>query len=637
MHSPTTRCPVASCHGLMSRLICLMAVLLVSAATAQAEDDALPDVAAAPRRMEVPIEQLAESITVIGRAEIERRGWRTLPDVLREVPGLHVAQSGGRGKTTSVFTRGTESDHTLVLIDGIEVSDPSTPGSTFDLAHLLTENIERVEVLRGPQSTLYGSEALGGVINIVTREGRGKPTASAWVETGAFGTFQESIGLHGGSDELRYSLSYSNLHTRGSTALAENLGGHERDGYENRSLSVRLGISPTSAAELRLFGRLIDTDSEIDGFGVEDPDSRGSTRQLFLRADGRLDLFAGVWRHRFGVSYTDHDRSDVDDPPAGFFVRTGRDGRRLKLDWQQDLSLGRDHVVTLGLETERESLDSTTLTVIPSTGHDTASVRTSSVFLQEQFSLADRVFGTLGARLEHHDEFGSQLTYKVAVAYLHPATGTKLRGTIATGFNAPSLSELFDPFSGNPDLDPDRSRGWDIGFEQPLWDGQIRLGVTYFQNRIRDQIDFEDVFPFKSKNTKRAKTDGFESFASLNLGERVAVRIDHTYTSAEDRSSNEDLLRRPSHQLRAKLEVRPIDGTTLSTSVLYVGHRRDIGANGRESLSGYTVANVAATYQLRPGLKLFGRIDNLFDRDYADPLQFQSPGFAGYFGVKGEY
>ncbi|MEE9281670.1 MAG: TonB-dependent receptor [Myxococcota bacterium] len=614
----------------------LAAILMLAPWSASAQTmptDEPAQVASVAQRMEVPIERVPGLITVIGREEIERRQLRTLPQLLNAVPGLHVVQQGGAGKQTSVFTHGTESDHTLVLLDGIEISDPSTPGTTFDLAHLLTDDVERVEILRGPLSTLYGSEAVGGVINIVLRKGRGERTVSTWGEAGGYNTTRYSVGVRGGGARLDYSLGYTNLHTRGMTAIAEDLGGRDDDGYDNRSTSARIGYQSGGAVSVDLFGRFIDTDNELDAFS-DDPDARGSTRQLFVRGEGHLELLDGAWMQTFGVSYTDHDRKDNDDP----FVEATRGGRRLELDWQHDLYLGRGHILTLGVETERESMDGTG-------AH--ASARTSAAFLQEQFEFGDRLFGTLGLRLDHHDEFGSELTYRVAAAYVHPGTGTKLRASIGTAFKAPSLNDLFDEsffFRGNPDLEPEKSRGWQIGLEQPLWDGRLRLGVTYFQNRIRNLIDFVVLDPvaflFSVENIGRAKTDGFESFVALSLADRLTLRLDHTYTMAEDRETGEDLLRRPSHKLSFKAEARPTERATVSLSVVYIGHRKDFDARTFErgvSRGGYTLTDLAATYQITPRWRGFGRVENLFDREYDDPDGFESPGIVGFVGVSAKY
>jgi vitamin B12 transporter len=609
--------------------------------------------------MEIPTERVVGSMTIIGRQEIERRQWRTLGDALQNVPGLHVVQAGGPGKQTSVFTRGTESNHTLVLLDGIEISDPSSPSNAFDYSYLSTDNVERIEILRGPQSTLYGSDAIGGVIKIVTRKGtdetrtssraaqQGGPRLSGWAERGSFNTTQARGSLHGVRGPADYSLSFSDLHTRGTTSISEDLGGHERDGYDNRTVSGRLGLEPTDWFELDVVGRFIDDDNELDS-EVDDPDRNGSARRLFLGIDGRLKLLDGAWHQRFGVGYTDHDRESQDDPDpeSPISARASKDGTRMKYEWQNDFFLRPEHVVTLGLETERETTNiGATTGAFASRSH--ASARTQAVFLQEQFHFGDQLFGATGLRLDHHEDFGSQLTYRFASAYVSPSLRTRIHGSIATGFKAPSLDELYGEssffgslsFRGNPNLDPEKSRGWEVGVEQPLFDERVRLGVTYYQQHIRDLIELVFGSPSTVRNVSEARIDGFESFVWLRVAQRLSVRIDHTYTSAENHDTGEDLLRRPSHKLNVNAEARPIDPLTLSLGIVYIGSRKDVDAvtYGRRSSGGYVITNVAATVRVTPRLRLFGRIDNLFDREYDDPDGFESPGFAGYIGLTAEY
>lgn len=629
----------------------LCAALAVSfLSTVRASGADASDVVFAPRRLEIPVEQVAASITVIGREEIERKQWRTLAQALEEVPGVNVVQSGGPGKLTSVFMRGTNSGHTLVLMDGIELTDPSLPNPGFDVGHFLTENVERIEVLRGPASSLYGSEAIGGVINIVTRKGEGRPSASAWGEVGAYNTSQGAVGLRGAGRLGNYSLDYSTLHTRGFSVTPSRLGGHERDGYDNRTLSGRLGLRPMDDLELDLFGRFIDTETELDA-APDDPTSEEKTSQLFLRAEGRLARAGGRWRQTFGASLTDHDRDDSNpaEPGDPDSSNGGSDGTRLAFDWKHDVRINADHLLTLGMETERESVDAnaefrSAFGSFESRTHE--STRTSAVFAQEQFSFGDRLFGTAALRLDHHDDFGSHTTYRLAAAYLHRETGTKLRGSVGTGFKAPPLADLygtaqigsFPVFRGNPDLEPEKSVGWEIGVEQALLQGHVRLGTTYFHSRIRDLIEFTPAFDSK-ENRERAEIYGLESFIHAELTERLSLRLDHTYTMAEDDETGEDLLRRPKHKITGSAELRALDRVLLSASAIYIGPRKDIDAVtfDRKTLGGFTVVNVAATVTVSHGWRVFGRIDNLFDKDYEDPDGFATAGFAGYVGVGAEF
>ncbi len=361
----------------------LYAVLSLGALPALASDpdDAVPELVSVPRRMEIPIERVAGSITVITRDEIERRQWRTLVDVLKFVPGVSVVQSGGPGKQTSIFIRGTNSNHTKVLLDGIDISDPSTPTGAVDAAHLLTENLERIEVMRGPMSSLYGSEAVGGIINLVTQRGNGKPGAAIWGEAGGYGSAQQESSLYGsrrfGARRADWSIGYSTLHTRGFHVLSDDSTGQERDGYDNSTLSGRLTFEPSETVELSLVGRYIDTKNEIDGFLRDSPDDTEDTRQIFLRSQASREFWNGNWKSRLGLSYSDHDREAKGVFPGTF------DGTRFAVDWLNDFYIGDRHVVTIGAETEREkagaSTDSTTIYINRRTD--------SHVILPEAFSV----------------------------------------------------------------------------------------------------------------------------------------------------------------------------------------------------------------------------------------------------------
>ena len=607
------------------------ALLLVPGPAAAADaQDALPDVASAPRRMEIPVERVAGSITVITREEIERRQWRTLVDVLNFVPGVNVVQSGGPGKKTSIFTRGTESNHTKVLLDGIDISDPSTPSGGVDAAHLLTENLERIEVMRGPMSTLYGSEALGGIINLVTRRGRGKPGIAIWGEAGGYNSAQQETSLYGshrlGDRKADWSIGYSTLHTGGFHVLADDSTGRERDGYDNSTLSARLSFEPSDDVELSLVGRYIDTQNEIDGFLGDSPDATGDTRQWFLRGQASRELWEGNWKSRIGFSFTDHDRKERSGLPIDY------DGRRVSVDWLNDFYIGDQHVVTIGAETEREKAGASTDSI-------DARVRSNALLIQEQFSIGNW-FGTLSARLQHHEDFGSASTYRGATGYIHPEFGTKLHANVGTAFKAPSLAELHGPLARNPDLDPEKSRGYEVGIEQPFWEDRIRTGVTYFNNQIRSLITFTGEFSdFSWQNVEHAKTDGFESFVMLELSDRFYARADWTYLSAENKETGEDLLRRPKQMLDVRVEGRPLQNATVSLGVRYIGRRKDVDVDTfeRTTLPGYTLVDLAANYQLNRYFKLFGRIDNLFDRKYQNPDGYQHEGFNAFVGLRGAY
>ncbi|RJP19760.1 MAG: TonB-dependent receptor [Candidatus Abyssobacteria bacterium SURF_5] len=612
------------------------------------EPETLEPVVVTATRMETPIREVAASITVISEEEIVREQKIVVLDVLRGEPGLDIVQTGGPGGQASAFIRGAKSDHTLVLIDGIEMNDPSSPVRAFNFADLTTENIERIEVLRGPQSTLYGSDAIGGVINIITKKGSGKPRFYVSGEYGSYETFHETAGVSGGTDLVNYSLGISRLDTDGISAADEDDGNGEEDAYENTSVSTRVGWTPANILGLDFILRYYDTEVELDGFDpvtfrfADDPNSTEDTEALFLRAQARTFFFDSFWEQTLGVSFTDYRRRLRDDFDSAHPVdrsRSSYDGDLLKFDWQHNLALHDTNTLTVGVETEEESLKFHTFFdsggFIMEDVFDEKSVRTTGYFLQDQIKLWDRFFTTLGIRLDDHEEFGSEVTYRIASAYLIPEFGTKLKATYGTGFKAPTLYQLFgaaDPFFGpvgNPNLDPETSEGWDAGFEQEVLDGRITFGATYFRNEFDDLIDF--LFGSGYVNIDEAEAEGVEVFAAVQPCEKLLVRANYTRTETEDKSTGEDLLRRPENKAGLDTTYRFLEKGIVNLGIIYVGDRLDVG---NEDLGGYTLVNLAASYDISENVRVFGRIENLFDRDYHEVSNYGTAGVSAHAGLK---
>lgn len=611
-------------------LIAGAGILVAGASLAEAAERAKgPSVIVTATRVPTDPARIASSTTVITAEEIERRQFQSLPEILQSVPGLAVVRSGGFGQQASIFSRGTESNHTLFLINGVEATDPSSTGSIFQFEHILVEDIERVEVVRGPQSVLYGSDAIGAVINVITKRGAGDPTFRGTVEGGSFGTISGRAGVSGAEGPLDFALDASRYHTDGISALARRIGGDEDDAYDNSGATANLGFAPNEVLTLRGFLKLVDSNTEIDPF-MDDPDAHIDIFQVFGRAEAELTLLDGLWVPRLGLSGTNQDRDSRDFGTEDEFT-----GSKIKLDLQNDLYVSDQHTLTLGGESEWDRGEADAFFSFDER------IQTQAVYAQDQFAFWNRLVGAVGARLDRHSEFGTEVTWRVAPAYLIEETGTKLKASYGTGFKAPSLEDLFGgdgtgTFIGNPDLQPEESRGWDVGFEQRLFEDRLAFGSTYFRNRIDDliAIDFS-TFPFQPQNLDKAETWGVESFVALQPLESIAIRLDHTWLKTEDESTGEDLLRRPRHKLNLDLAFTPVDAVTLTMGVLYVGRRDDIDAVtfGRIEEDGYTVVTVAASWQVLENLRIFGRIENLLDEDYESPNGFDQPGLGAFIGL----
>jgi vitamin B12 transporter len=603
-------------------------------------------VVVSPTATEIPIDRVANSVTVITAKDMERDQRRTVPDALATVPGLNVVQSGGPGGLTSIFTRGTNSNHTKVLIDGIDVSDPSNPTRVFDLGQLLTADIQQIEVLRGPQSGLYGADALGGVISIITKKGEGPPRATGTIEGGSFGTFNQTAALSGSQDRINYAFNVAHFRATdvpvtplellppGQKAIGNN--------YDNMTYSTKLGADVSENLTLNAVARYTDATLHFTGDSFDPvtfatfPAAAQSTQtvhQLFTRGEAVWSVFDGRIKNYFGVNYTNHWNYNISPGDAAPTITTGD---RVKYDWHTVTQLAPYHTVIVGAEHETETLHTATVSAqnVNKAGY---------VELQSQF--ANRLFLVENVRQDDNDQFGTHPTFRLAPAVIVPFTETKLKGSYGTGFKAPTLNQLFVSlpaffFFANPNLKPEESVGYDAGFEQPLFNDRVRFGSTYFHNDITNLIQFAvDPATFSSTNVNigKAITEGTENFVSAAITDRLRVRADYTFTRTADVMTGLELLRRPKEKWSANVIWNPIDPLTLSATVLHTGSFIDVSRDfsiPRLLAPGYTVVNFAADYVVSDQVKIFGRVDNLFNVHYQNPTGFLQPGLGVFGGVR---
>lgn len=622
-------------------LASIAAVALPASASAQSSMT-LPVLLVSPTQIPTPANQVGSSVSVVTAAEIERDQLRTVPDVLKSLPGLNVVQTGGVGGQTSIFIRGTNSNHVKVLIDGIDVSDPSSANRTFDFGHLQTYDIERIEVLRGPQSGLYGADAIGGVVYITTKKGEGPPKVRAQVEGGSFETFNQAAGLSGSVSRFHYALNYSHLHTGNLPVTPPELlpPGRAAIGnyYDNSTVSTRLGGDLSENFALDFVARY--TDARLRNTGTDFPpplfigvpsaaQTRNETRQFYTRGEALWSLFDGRFKNRFGAAYTDVWSSFA--PPT--VAATTNTGIREKYDWKGEFALLPGHTVLVGAENETERLKLSTSTL-------TRSNSNTGVFAELQSEFARRFFIVANIRHDENEQFGGHWTWRVAPAVLLPGSETKLKASYGTGFKAPSLSQLyvdFPPFFfANPNLRPEIATGYDVGFEQPIFDNVFRFGVTYFNNNVKDLINC-NTFCTTVINIGDASMSGVESFVSWAMTDRLRIQFDHTYTRAINETTGLELQRRPKNKFSFQAVWQPIDPLTLSSTVIWVSSWVDvdrIGVDPAPVAPGYTVVNIAANYRINQYATAFARIDNLLDERYQVPLGYLAPSLGIYGGIR---
>ena len=582
------------------------------------------DTVVTPTRTEIPAGRSGSSLTVITREQIEQSGHTEVLDVLRDVPGLDVVQQGPSGGLTSVFMRGGNSQHTKVLLDGIPLNDPSNATRGFDFSTLMVDNIERVEVLRGPQSTLYGSDAIGGVINIITRRGEGPLTVGTRVMGGSYGTGQGALSASGGTPLYHYSFGASYFDSDGFSAAAEQLGNVEDDGFRNGTLSGRYGWTPSDNFDIDYVFRFADATAEVDDFDfftglpIDNLIRENLSETLYNRVQVRFAPLDGLIENNLGFNLADYEREDTDSGP---FVPPLFLGQTRKADWQTNFNLAEAHVATVGVDYYHEEAESTF--------DPLQSQYYSSLYVQDQIGFFDRWFTTVGYRWDDHSAAGSAETYRATSIFHVYETGTAIRGTIGTGFRAPALAENFFAF-GNPDLRPERSKGWDYGFDQWIVPERFMVAATYFRNDFTDLIVF-DFNTFSLQNVGQAKSHGVELSLLWRLNPVTDLTANYTRTDTLDLDTGEPLLRRPKDKASLGLRRRFLrNRARAGMDLLFVGDRLDTG--GR-TLDNYLVVNLNGGLQLTRGCELFGRVDNLFDEFYEEVAGYGVPGASAYGGL----
>jgi vitamin B12 transporter len=606
-------------------------------------------------KVETPAREVACSVTVIGAAELARTRRATVLEALGDVIGLSVAQNGGPGATASVFIRGANTEHTLVLLDGVALNDPINPSRSYDLAHLSLNLVDRVEILRGPQSPLYGSDAMGGVINIITRRDRGRPRFTLTGSAGSYGTAAADFGLSGSAGRSDFSLGLSALRTAGvSAASASYPGNSEKDGYRNLTLSGRFGTSLRRDLDLEVLVRSVAARSDIDLFGGpygDDPNSVQDYSSTLARALVR-GLFLGQrWEQKLSLSWVASDRRLVNPPDAGHpdMSESGTYGGGLvRLDWQNNFFLSPWRTLTAGLEFSSERGHSDYRSASSAGTYDSVfpeeRAEVAGIYVQDRWNIWDTLFISAGARLDAHSRTGTALTYRLAPAYVIERTGTKLRATLGTAFKSPSLYQLFAPPTawgpvGNPGLRPERVTGWDAGLDQDLFGGRARLGLTCFSNAFRDLVDFDYLLGYV--NIGRATTRGLEvTFDSRPLGpdRSLSFRASYARLSARNEVSGEALLRRPRDKFTMEGGARLLGRVDLLLSVLVVGARpdRDYSAYPYPvvTLPAYALVNAVLSAPVGPSLDLFLRLDNIFGARYEMVWGYGTYGFAASAGFR---
>ena len=616
-------------------------VPLASAALAAPET-----VVVSATRTPQPVEVTGQSVSVITAADLETRQITAVSDALAELPGAIIVRNGGMGQTTSILTRGAEAGQTLVLIDGVRINDPSVTSGPALLGDILVNGIDRIEVLRGPQSTLYGSDALGGVVNILTLRGGETPFAlRATAEGGSFDTAKVNLSANGTYGSLEYGAA-ANFYTSNSVSAADVRDGNsEPDGYHHfgTTANVRWHVLPEASLDARVYyTRARDS---FDGYApptysYQDTHQYGTNELLALYGGANVSLLDGRFENRLAVTRTDSDRRTFDPtltPRQDFYGQGGI----TRLEYQGVFKLDGANEAVFGAEHQATTLDTQSLyDPAPITGSD----RIDSVYAQWQTKLWDVLTVTGGVRYDDDREFGDHTSVKLAAAW-QVLEGTTLRANYGDGFKAPSLYQLYSPYS-NPveTLKPETATGWEAGIDQHF--GDVRLSLTYFERRTSNQIDFFSCWGVTSTacdlrvmqggyyyNVKRSLARGVEAEVAAQLSDTLSVSANYTNLTDTDRDSGLQLARRPHDSANATVTWQALPELTLGASATYTGSRFDDAYHGTPLEEAFRT-NLFAAFKLDENWEVFGRVENLTN-ELAQPVAgYGTPGRAFYAGLR---
>jgi vitamin B12 transporter len=627
---------------------------------AQSSGETLPEIVISAERGPSPLERTGSAISVINGATIAATNPLSLVDALRTVPGIDITESGGPGATANVRMRGANTGQTLVLIDGVRANDPSGATGDYDFAMFAPGAIERIEVLRGPQSALYGSDAIGGVINIITRKGGGPPRQDIAVEGGSYGTASVIGATSGSQGPWSYSATGAHQLSDGFSrygyripAIEARFPWLENDGFRRSAGSARVGYDSGDGFRFDAGGLTSFTRAGLDAATGTFPDTPSLADRWYsqVNARGQLDTFDGRWTHSLNTFANRNDRhfDETTYSATGRPTRLITDfiGDRVGSEYQSTFKAGVLGSLTYGAKVEHEMANtfSTNVQPIPSGKRATlaATQDTRSVFALWHLPIGERLDLTAGGRSDDVADVKRFDTWRTTAAYRITETGTKLRASAGTGAKAPTLFQLYSPQNGTPTLVPEESFGYDVGIDQMLFNGRVNVSVTGFENSFKQLIEFDNSALGSSPtaqhyiNVARAETSGLEVAGDVEvLPGYFRIRAAYTNLRAKDLNTNLTLARRPQHLAKLSFAITPLPEWLIEPRVTFVSKRYN-SSGERGVLDPYARVDIYTEYRFLPGWKGFVRAENVLNERYQEVLNFGTTGPAVYAGLTGTW
>lgn len=602
-------------------------------------------------RTPVAIDRIASSITVLDKDAIDTAQDISVSDLLARTPGISIARNGGFGTTTALRIRGAESDQTVVVIDGVKLNDPSSTGGGYNFGTMLMGDIDRIEVLRGPQSILWGSQAIGGVVNIVTAAPEGPFSANIDVEAGSRETLSARAGIGGANGPVRWRLGGYTFTTQGISTLAN---GSEADFFRSTGLNGQVEVTLTDdvSADLRAYwtrGRGGRDGFDPISFAPTDTPEYGTTDEFVGYAGLKFAIFDGRLKNRVGYGRTEIDRDDYN--PAMANEKTFESvGRNERFEYQGSFDIAKGWFATFGAEHEKSRFESAS----PPFSRDGGKTDITSFYAQLTGEVLSGLNLSGGIRHDDHATFGGKTLFSAGAAW-SLESGTIFRASYGEGFKAPTLYQLFSEY-GNLALAPERAKGWEAGIEQRLFNDALVVGATWFERTARDQIDYMSCFVNPAdplcvvpgtttprfgyySNTADTRTRGVELAAAARLG-TLSLTGNYSWMKSENRSEGQYfgnwLRRRPRETANVAADYIWSFGLVTGAAVRWSGKTFEDEAN-TVRLDDYTLVDLRAEYPIGEGLTLFGRVENLFDEQYQTVINYGTFGRSVYAGIRARF
>lgn len=605
-------------HALKSASVAGLIVASI-ASPALAQDTTaydLEDLTVVANRMEMPLDRVGSKVEIVTALDIELDRQPFLLDNLRSTPGIVVRNSGGPGNAFGITTRGLNSNTPIVLLDGIKLSNPAS-GKIINFGNLFGDNVNRVEVLKGAQSSLYGADAIAGVISIQTQDGRTNPGGTLSLSAGSNETYTSNLGYNTAlSEKLSINLNASHYSSSGISIKDPALGSEwaDEDSYENMNFSTKLDYEISPNTQLNFLAYYVESKADFDPSSYNPhPTNFSEDQNLFMRVGGETVL-SEAWSSSAGFSFTNTNTASIiglDTYP--------NNGDRYAFDWKNELTLNDAWQMIAGFEYEKEDNRA-----------DTGDRDNYSVYSENVLRVTDNFDLTGGVRFDDNSDYGDNITYRATANYRFTETGTRVHASYGTSFHAPSFYNLTS-FYGNPDLKPEEGDGWDIGIDQALLGGKIRVSSTLFGYDITDKIIY-DYGTSKYANASVYKSKGIENGISYQVTESFSAKLAYTYSDAT--SDDKEAARVPRNVTNLDLIWRGLDNKlNLKLNTIYTGTQFS-NAFSTEKLPHFTLVNLSSGYDVSETVQVWARIDNLLDEDYQEIENYMTRGFSFYAGVR---